>query len=236
MPFDTPSRIQIGMGSLLTGLLGIGPGGRVAVNAGLDWPIGGFLGYWFVTFFVAWIATNVGRGNFRIPAVGVGGILRDRWVWLLTLLGVAAGATYGTRFGPSIGESAQVGAVALGVMGAGPGFAFGLLVAWSRRRSRANAALEVARDRYVESLNTRASRGMRFSIDGSDRRALVVDHSNDINLAADPGLRERVREGIERIFDEDINSTAAELRLHGFDKWIVKLNGEPVLERPIPNT
>lgn len=161
-------------------------------------------------------------------------ILRDRWLWLMTAAGAAAGAVYGLRFGPSIGESPLVGAVAIGILGLAPGFVAGLVLAGLRRRSLAQAAGQSERNRFVESLNERAQPGSRYSISPGDRRALVVDYSKVREVALTPEIRARLLQKIEPVLEAEFAGAAAELRQHGFERWIVQLNGTTLLERPVP--
>lgn len=165
---------------------------------------------------------------------GQPGILRDRWLWLMTLLGAAAGAVYGLWFGPSIGESPLVGAVAIGILGLAPGLVAGLLVAGLRQRSLAQAVGESARIRFVESLNDRAQPGSIYSISPDDRRALVLDLAQARDVAITPEIQARLRQRIEPVVAAEFAGAAAELRQHGFERWIVQLNGVTILERPVP--
>jgi hypothetical protein len=161
------------------------------------------------------------------------GILRDHRLWLLTLLGATAGAVYGLWFGPSIGESPLVGAVALGILGLAPGFVTGLLIAGLRRRSVAQTVAESERIRFVDSLNERAQPGSRYSISPGDRRALVMDLSKAHDAGLTPEIQARLRQKIGQLLEADIVGAAADLRRHGFERWIVQLNGTTILERPV---
>lgn len=161
-------------------------------------------------------------------------ILRDRWLWLMALVGAAAGAVYGLRFGPSIGESPLVGAVALGILGLAPGFAAGLVIAGWRRRSRAQANAESARIRFVASLNDRAQSGNRYTINPGDRLALVLDLAQERDIALTPEIQARLLQRIEPVVTAEFAGAAVELRQHGFERWIVQVNGVTILERPVP--
>lgn len=164
------------------------------------------------------------------------GMLRDPALWLITLVGVVIGGLYGIRFGPSIGETATVGAVAIGIMGAAPGFVAGLVVAWMRYRSRRQAAFTAERARFVATLNaSEVSKGNRFLISTDDPSALILDLGDPRyeGLAEDARkiMRDRISERIGRMLDEDGADLAAELRQNRFNRWIVAFNGETLLER-----
>jgi hypothetical protein len=161
------------------------------------------------------------------------GILQDRWLWLLASLGAAAGAVYGLRFGPSIGESPLVGAVAIGILGLASGLVAGLIVAGLRRRSLTQTVRESERRRFVESLNDRAQPGNQYSIGPGHRPALVLDITRADDLALTPEIQARLRHRIEPVVAAEFAGAAAELRQHGFERWIVQLNGITILERPV---
>jgi hypothetical protein len=163
-------------------------------------------------------------------------VLRDPWLWLLTLLGAGAGAMLGTWFGPTIGEPALAGAVALGITGLIPGLFAGLVVAWIRRRSRAVRAQDAARERFIESLNEDSQPGSRLSIDRDDRRVLITDFTRATDRALDAEQVARLRRSIEQRSDEfaaGAAAAAAELKRHGFQKWVFRINGETILERAL---
>ncbi len=165
-------------------------------------------------------------------------MLRDPALWLLTLLGAAVGALYGLRFGPSIGESPLVGSVALGIMGVGPGFVAGVMLAWVRRRSRQRTAAASARERFVAELNaSEVDRRRRYVLSASDPRALVLEFEDERHHTLDPESRATLNENIARrireMLDQDDAGLAAELRQHGFSCWVVRMNGATLLEHPI---
>jgi hypothetical protein len=226
------SRFHIGMGSLLVGLLGIGPGGKAAEAAGMHWTVGALVGYWIAVFLFAWTIGILRERDTSELAAGVGGMLRNPWLWLVTLACAAVGAATGLWFGPSIGEPALVGAVALGIMGVALGFALGLMVAWSRRRSREQDAERKTRERFVTSLNERSSPDLRHSIDPDDSRTMIVDFSRAVPSAFDTEAAARLRASIESMA-QDFSAAVVELRQHGFSKWVFRLNGETMLERRI---
>jgi hypothetical protein len=224
--------IHIGMGSLLIGLLGIGPGGRAAEAAGAHWTMGALIGYWVAVFLFAWIIGILRERNTSGLVADIGGVLRDPWLWPVTLLCTAVGAAIGLWFGPSNGESALVGAVALGIIGLALGFGLGLVAAWGRRRSRAYEAGFTARERFVTSLNERSSPDLRHSIDPDDPGRMIVDFSRAVPSAIDGDAGARLRASIESRA-QDFSAAVMELRQHGFSKWVFRLNGETMLERRI---
>lgn len=223
--------IQIGMGSLLVGLLGIGPGTKAAEATGLHWTAGALIGYWIAVLLFAWIVGFFRERNASDSTASIGSVLRDPRLWLATLAGAAGGAMIGLWFGPSIGQSALVGAVAIGIMGLAPGFVTGLVVAWIRRRSRLRRAEQAARERFVASLNERSMSDRRHSIDPDNPRVMIVDYSKTMTRALDAAVIDRLRASVENRVDFD--AAESELRHHGFEKCAFRINGEKILERRI---
>ncbi len=161
----------------------------------------------------------------------IGRVLRDRWLWLATIACAATGAVIGLWFGPSIGESALVGAVAIGIMGLAPGFVAGLMAALIRRRSRSRRAEQAARERFVASLDEQSSPDTRHSIDPARPRVLIIDQSMATPGALDAAVIARLRVAIEdRV---ELGAAESELRHHGFEKCAFRINGETIVERSI---
>lgn len=164
------------------------------------------------------------------------GMLLDLALWLITLAGASVGALYGFRFGPSIGETAAVGAVALGIMGAAPSFVAGLIVAWIRYRSRQQAAFAAERSRFVAMLNaSEVRKGRRFLIGDDDPSALIFDLGDERyeSLPEDTrkAMRDKVAQSVGKMLEEYGAGFAAELRQHRFNRWVVTCNGETLHER-----
>jgi hypothetical protein len=143
-----------------------------------------------------------------------------------------AGAAVGVWFGPSIGETALVGAVAIGLMGTVPGLIVGLAVASLRRRRRRRADAVAARERFVAVLNSTPSAEQRFSIDAGDPRALISDYTRDLDPAVSAAAIEHLRASLRERFGGD-SPAYAEARAHGFDRWVFRLNGVTILERAL---
>jgi hypothetical protein len=223
--------IQIGMGSLLVGLLGIGPGTKAAEATGLHWTAGALIGYWIAVFLFAWIVGFFRERNASNSTGSIGSVLRDPRLWLATLAGAAGGAVIGLWFGPSTGQSALVGAAAIGIMGLAPGFVTGLVVAWIRRRSRLRRAEQAARERFVASLNERSTSDSRHSIDPDHPRVLIIDRSMATPCALDAAVIARLHAAIENRVD--FGAAESELRHLGFETCAFRINGETVLERSI---
>lgn len=225
--------ISIGSGSLALGLLGIGPGAKAAEAAGLHWTAGAFIGYSIAVFLAAWLVgvirardTSASRGQTR-------SLLRDPALWLAMISCAAAGAAIGLWFGPSIGESALVGAVAISILGLGAGVAVGLVVAMIRLRSDRLALQDQERTRLVASMNERSRPDQRLSIDPNDRLVLISDLSREgSRLPLDPELLARLRESLEERTG-DYTAAEAELRRHQFKMWVFRVNGTTILERRI---
>lgn len=224
--------IQIGMGSLLVGFIGIAPGAKAAEAAGLHWTAGALIGYWVAVFLFAWILGVVRGFDASGSRLTVPGLLRDRALGLAMLGGVLVGSTIGLWFGPSIGESPLVGAVALGIMGLAPGIVIGLAMAWMRRRSRRLAEEDAARLRFVASLNDRSRPDQRLSIDPDDHRVLITEYSRAGTQALDPEFVVKLRTSIEEQ-TEDYSAAKAELRRYRFKMWKFRVNGTTILERKI---
>ncbi len=137
----------------------------------------------------------------------------------------------GLWFGPSIGQSALVGAVAIGIMGLAPGFVTGLVVAWIRRRSRLRRAEQAARERFVASLNERGPPDSRHSIDPDRPRVLLIDFSRAMPRELNAEQIARLRASVENRVD--LAAAESDLRHHGFEKCAFRVNGETILERSI---
>jgi len=167
-------------------------------------------------------------GQSREP---IGNVLRDPWLWLATLACAAAGAVIGLWFGPSIGEPALVGAVAIGTMGLAPGFVAGLMTAWIRRRARVRRAEQAARERFVASLDERGPPDSRHSIDPHRPRVLLIDFSRAMPRELNAGQIARLRASVENRVD--LAAAESDLRHHGFEKCAFRINGETILERSI---
>ena len=172
-------------------------------------------------------------------------MLRDPALWLVTLLGAAIGALYGLTFGPSIGETPLVGAVALGLMGAGAGLAVGLCLAWMRSRSRKQAVRLAAalaqRESFVAHLNrNKIDQKLSLSISVDDPRALVLSFNDERLLALDAAsraaLEEKTARRIRELVESDDGRLAAELRANDFGRWVVRMNGATVYEKLIEPT
>ncbi len=225
--------IDIGMGSLALGLLGIGPGAKAGEAAGLHWTAGALVGYWVAVFLVAWLAGVIRARDASASRAESRSLMRDPALWLSIIVCAAAGAAIGLWFGPSIGESALVGAVALGILGLAAGVVVGLVAALVRRRSGRLAAQDQERARFVASLNDRSPPDQRLSIDPEDRRVLITDISRAGSPSTlVPELVARLRKSVEERTG-DYTAAEAQLRRHGFRKWVFRVNGTTILERRI---
>jgi hypothetical protein len=225
--------IDIGMGSLALGLLGIGPGAKAGEAAGLHWTAGALVGYWVAVFLVAWLAGVIRARDASASRAESRSLMRDPALWLSIIVCAAAGAAIGLWFGPSIGESALVGAVALGILGLAAGVVVGLVAALIRRRSGRLAAQDQERARFVASLNDRSPPDQRLSIDPEDRRVLITDISRAGSPSTlVPELVARLRKSVEERTG-DYTAAEAQLRRHGFRKWVFRVNGTTILERRI---
>jgi hypothetical protein len=225
--------IDIGMGSLALGLLGIGPGAKAGEAAGLHWTAGALVGYWVAVFLVAWLAGVIRARDASASRAESRSLMRDPALWLSIIVCAAAGAAIGLWFGPSIGESALVGAVALGILGLAAGVVVGLVAALIRRRSGRLAAQDQERARFVASLNDRSPPDQRLSIDPEDRRVLITDISRAGSPSTlEPELVARLRKSVEERTG-DYTAAEAQLRRHGFRKWVFRVNGTTILERRI---
>lgn len=225
--------ISVGSGSLALGLLGIGPGAKAAEAAGLHWTAGAFIGYWIAVFLVAWLAGVVRAREASASRAESQSLMLDPALWLAMISGAAAGAAIGLWFGPSIGESALVGAVAIGILGLAAGIVVGLVVAFIRSRSRQLAAEDQGRTRFVASMNERSRPDQRLSIDPKDGRVLITDLSRAGSQSSlDPEFVARLRQSVEERTG-DYAAAEAELRRHKFKKWVFRLNGTTILERRI---
>ncbi|MFO1207337.1 MAG: hypothetical protein U1E63_16705 [Burkholderiales bacterium] len=229
----TGRRIHIGIGSLVVGLLGIGPGATAAEAAGLHWTAGALIGYWIAVFLFAWIAGVYRERGAKGRRAQAPGLLRDPALWLSMGVCAAAGAAIGLWFGPSTGESALVGAVAVGILGLAAGAVVGLVAALIRSRSRQNAAEDEERERFVASMNDRSRPDQRLSIDPNDRHVLVTDYSHEGSQSPlDPELLAKLRKSIEGRTG-DYTAAEAALRRYQFKKWVFRVNGATILERRI---
>lgn len=225
--------IDIGMGSLALGLLGIGPGAKAGEAAGLHWTAGALVGYWVAVFLAAWLAGVIRARDASASRAESRSLMRDPALWLSIIVCAAAGAAIGLWFGPSIGESALVGAVALGIPGLAAGVVVGLVAALVRRRSGRLAAQDQERARFVASLNDRSPPDQRLSIDPEDRRVLITDISRAGSPSTlEPELVARLRKSVEERTG-DYTAAEAQLRRHGFRKWVFRVNGTTILERRI---
>jgi hypothetical protein len=226
-------RIHIGFGSLVLGLLGIGPGAKAAEAAGLHWTAGALIGYWIAVFLFAWIVGAIRERGASVPRAQTPGLLRDPALWLAMFVCAAAGAAIGLWFGPSIGESAPAGAVAVGILGLAAGVVVGLVAALIRRRSRRLAAEDQERARFVASMNDRSWPDQRLSIDPNDRRVLITDYLREGSPSSlDPEIVARLRKSIEER-TRDYSAAEAELRRYAFERWVFRVNGATILERRI---
>jgi hypothetical protein len=160
-------------------------------------------------------------------------LLRERVLWLSTIVCAVAGAAIGLWFGPSIGESALVGAVAIGILGFAAGVVIGLVAALIRRRARMLNAQDQERVKFVASMNARSPPNQRMSIDPNDRHVLIMDMSRrGSSSTLDPELVARLRESFEARTG-DYAAADAELRHHQFRRWVFRVNGTTILERRI---
>jgi hypothetical protein len=226
-------RIYIGTGSLALGLLGVGPGARAAEAAGLHWTAGAFIGYWIAVLLFAWIVGVARERGASRPRAQTAGLLGDPALWLAMVVCAAAGAAIGLWFGPSIGESAPVGAVAIGILGLAAGVVAGLVAALIRRRPRLLASEDEERARFVASMNDRSPPDQQLSIDPNDRRVLITDYSCEGSQSPlDPEFVARLRKSVEERTG-DYSAAEAELRRHQFKKWVFRVNGTTILERRI---
>lgn len=166
-----------------------------------------------------------------------GPLLLDPWLWLATLACALAGAAWGLWFGPSIGETALVGAVALGIMGAVAGLVAGLVAATLRRRGRRQraeaAAAATARERFVATLNAQAGPDQHHSLDAANPRVLVCNYTREASPAVQAEAVERLRSRLQSTDFSAGEAADAEARSYGFEKWVFRINGETVLERTL---